>query len=58
MYEALHTNLVSSDESDAEEDALKTRPLTWRTEEVTLTSSNALMKDGRQACHLSRSGNV
>ena len=35
MYEALHINLVSSDESDAEEDALKTRPLTWRTEEVT-----------------------
>ena len=35
MYEALHIHLVSSDESDAEEDALKTRPLTWRTEEVT-----------------------
>ena len=35
VYEALHISLVSSDESDAEEDALKPKPLTWRTEEVT-----------------------
>ena len=35
MYEALHTGLISSDESDVESDALATRPLTWRTDDVT-----------------------
>lgn len=35
MYEALHISLISSDESDAEDDALATRPLTWRMEDVT-----------------------
>ena len=34
MFEALHTGLISSDESDAEGDALGTRPLTWRTDDV------------------------
>ena len=34
MYEALHISLISSDESDAEGDALSTRPLTWRTDDV------------------------
>lgn len=34
MYEALHTALISSDESDAEGDALATRPLIWRTDDV------------------------
>lgn len=34
MYEALHIGLISSDESDAEDDALATRPLTWRTDDV------------------------
>lgn len=35
MYEALHIGLISSDESDAEDDALATRPLTWRTDDET-----------------------
>ena len=35
MYEALHIGLISSDESDAEDDALATRSLTWRTNNVT-----------------------
>ena len=34
MFEALHIGLISSDESDAEGDALATRPLTWRTDDV------------------------
>ena len=36
MYEALHkcTGLISSDESDVEGDALATRPVTWRTDDV------------------------
>ena len=34
MYEALHIGLISSDESDAEGDALATRPLTWWTDDV------------------------
>ena len=34
MYEALHIGLISSDESDAEGDALATRPLIWRTDDV------------------------
>lgn len=34
MYEALHIGLISSDESDAESDALATRPLTWRVVDV------------------------
>ena len=35
IYEALHIGLISSDESDVESDALATRPLTWRTDDVT-----------------------
>ena len=36
VYEALNLCLISSDESDNEEPSvLVTRPLTWRTEEVT-----------------------
>ena len=34
MCEALHIGLISSDESDAEGDALATRPLTLRTDDV------------------------
>ena len=34
MYEALHIGLISSDKSDTEDDALATRPLTWRTDDV------------------------
>ena len=34
MFDALHIGLISSDESDAEGDALATRPLTWRTDDV------------------------
>ena len=34
MYEALHIGLISSDESDAEGDALASRPLSWRTDDV------------------------
>ena len=34
MYEALHIGLISSGESDVESDALATRPLTWRTDDV------------------------
>lgn len=35
IYEALHSSLVSSDESDPEEPTtMVTRPLTWRTEEI------------------------
>ena len=33
-FGALHISLVSSDELEDEEDALATRPLTWRVEEV------------------------
>ena len=36
IFEALHPSLVSSDESDEEDPtSMVTRPLTWRTEEVT-----------------------
>ena len=34
MFGALHTSLISSDESETEGDPLVTRPLTWRTEDV------------------------
>ena len=33
-FEALHSSLISSDESDEEQDTLVTRPLVWRAEEV------------------------
>ena len=35
MYKALHIGVISSDKSDAEDDALATRSLTWRTNNVT-----------------------
>ena len=35
MYKALYIGLISSDESDVESDALATRPLTWKTDDVT-----------------------
>ena len=34
IFVSLHISLVSSDESEDEGDALATRPLTWRVEEV------------------------
>ena len=34
IFGSLHISLVSSDESEDEGDALATRPLTWRVEEV------------------------
>ena len=34
VFGALHTSLISSDESEEEGDALVIRPLTWRTEDV------------------------
>ena len=34
MFEALHIGVILSDESDAEGDALATRPLTWRTDDI------------------------
>ena len=33
-FEALHSSLISSDESDEEQDTLVTRPVVWRAEEV------------------------
>ena len=33
-FEALYSSLISSDESDEEQDTLVTRPLVWRAEEV------------------------
>ena len=33
-FEALYSSLISSDESDEEQDTFVTRPLVWRTEEV------------------------
>ena len=34
VSEALHSALISSDESDEEGDVLRTRPLEWRSEEL------------------------
>ena len=36
VLEALHSALISSDESDEEGDVLRTRPLKWRSEEVSM----------------------
>ena len=36
VLEALHSALIPSDESDEEGDVLRTRPLQWRSEEVSL----------------------
>ena len=36
VLEALHSALISSDESDEEGDVLRTRPLVWRSEEVSM----------------------
>ena len=36
VLEALHSALISSDESDEEGGVLKTRPLEWRSEEVSM----------------------
>jgi len=33
-FEALHSSLISLDESDKEQDTVVTRPLVWRAEEV------------------------
>nr|XP_058946181.1 uncharacterized protein LOC131774182 isoform X1 [Pocillopora verrucosa] len=34
LFEALHLSMISSDESDGEDDTLSTKLLVWRTEEV------------------------
>ncbi|CAH3187466.1 unnamed protein product [Porites lobata] len=34
LFSALHVSLVSSEESDTEDNSLRTRPLSWRTENV------------------------
>lgn len=34
LFSALHVSLVSSDESDTEDNSLRTRPLSWRTKNV------------------------
>lgn len=34
LFESLHVTMMSSDESDGEEDTLVTRPLAWRAEEI------------------------
>ncbi|CAH3015482.1 unnamed protein product [Porites evermanni] len=36
VLEALHSALIPSDESDEEGDVLRTRPLEWRSEEVSI----------------------
>ena len=36
VLEALHSALIPSDESDEEGDVLRTRPLEWRSEEVSM----------------------
>ena len=50
-FEALYSSLISSDESDEEQDTLVTRPLVWKAEEV---SCWATKKDYRT----SRGGSV
>ncbi|CAH3182787.1 unnamed protein product [Porites lobata] len=44
LFSALHASLVSSDESDTEDNSLRTRPLSWRTENVNNFSK---LLDGR-----------
>lgn len=44
LFSALHVSLVSSDESDTEDNSLRTRPLSWRTENV----NNFWMEERRQ----------
>ena len=34
LFEALHLSMISSDESDGEDDTLSTKHLVWRAEEV------------------------
>ena len=36
VLEALHSALIPSDESDEEGDVLRTKPLEWRSEEVSM----------------------
>ena len=40
VFEALHSALISSDESDEEVDVRRTRPLEWRSDEVSIFFHN------------------
>ena len=40
VFEALNSAMISSDESDEEGDVLRTRPLEWRADEVSIFFQN------------------
>ena len=50
-FEALHSSLISSQESDEEQETLKKRPLVWRAEEV------STVFQGLDLCHKARLSN-
>ena len=58
VLEALHSALISSDESDEEGDVLRTRPLEWRSEEVSMFFSRYRRSMSNQQKRQSVNGRV
>ena len=58
VLEALHSALIPSDESDEEGDALRTRPLQWRSEEVSMFFFTVWTLTVEEVCPTSKKGNL
>ena len=57
VFEALNSAMISSDESDEEGDVLRTRPLEWRADEVSIFFQNWTLVI-EKICRTSKEGNV
>ena len=58
VFEAVHSTLISSDEPDEEGDVLRTRPLEWRSEEVSIFFFQIWTLVIEKVCPTSKEGNV
>ena len=58
VLEALHSALISSNESDEEGDVLRTRPLEWRSEEVSMFFFTIWTLAMEEVCPTSKKGNL
>ena len=57
VFEALNSAMISSDESDEEGDVLRTRPLEWRSDEVSIFFKIWTLAI-EKICPTSKEGNV
>ena len=58
VLEALDSTLIPSDESDEEGDVLRTRPLQWRSEEVSMIFFTVWTLTVEEVCPTSKKGNL